>query len=75
MYLIPGRVFDPVEWDHIMVVDKGHIETSKYLGLIDIEIGGVSQLMGDMGKERRRLSLMTRRRALAGGRHRVVISK
>ena len=66
-YLVPRRVLDLVEGDHVTVVSESHVETSKYLSLIIVQVGGVSQLTRDMGEKRRRLSLTTRRRALAGG--------
>ena len=76
MYLIPRRVLNPVEWDHVAVVGKRHVEVCKHLGFIPIKVGGVSQLTRDTSEERRRPSLMTRGgRALVGRRHCVVISK
>ena len=69
-HLIPRRVLDPVEWDHIMVVGLGHIKARKHLGLVVVQIGGVSQLTRDMGEERRRSCGTTRgRRKLTRGRH------
>ena len=47
------RVLDPVEWDHVMVVGFGHIKACKHLGLIAVQVGGVSQLTRDTGEERR----------------------
>ena len=72
-YLIPSWVLDLVEGNHITVVGKSHIEACKYLSFIAVQIGGVSQLMRDMGKKRRRLSsLMMRGRRLMRGWHCVV---
>ena len=73
-HLVPRRVLDPVEWDHIAVVGLGHIKVCKHLGLVGVQIGSVSQLTRDTG-EKRRGSCNTRRgRVLARGRHCVVIS-
>ena len=73
-YLVPRRVLDPVEWDHITVVSSSHIEACKDLGLVAIQVGGVPQLTRDVGKKGGRTSLTTRRRVLARGRHCVRIS-
>ena len=48
------RVLDPVEWDHVTVVGLGHIETCKDLSLVGVQVGRVSQLTRNTGKERRR---------------------
>ena len=55
-----------------MVVGERHIEMSKNLGLVVVQVGSVPQLMRDTGKKRRSSSLTTRRRALVGGQHCVV---
>ena len=75
-HLIPRRVLDPVEWDHVVVVGLGHVKACKDLGFILIQIGGVSQLMRDTGEERSRsCSMMRGGRALARRQHCVVISR
>ena len=71
-YFIQRGVLNPVEWDHITVVSSSHIEVCKHLSLVVVQIGGVSQLTRDTGKERRRSYSTTRGRRLMGGRHCVV---
>ena len=72
MYLTPRRVLDPVEWDHITMVGKSHIEACKHLGFVVVQISGVSQLTRDMGKKRRRSTLTTGGRRQTRGWHCVV---
>ena len=74
-YLVPRRVLDSVEWDHIMVVSESHIEACKHLSLVIVQVGGISQLMRDMGEKRRRSSLTMRGRRLMRGQHCVVIGE
>ena len=73
-FLVPRRVLDPVEWDHGTVVGSSHIEACKHLGLVAVQVCGVSQLTRDTDEERRQSYSMMRRR-LAGGWHHVVMSK
>ena len=69
----PRGLLNPVEWDHVTVVGLGHIEACKHLGFVAVQVGGVSQLARDMGKERRRLcSTMRGRRRVTRGWHCVV---
>ena len=75
MYLVPRRVLGPVEWDHVTVVGKSHVEMSKDFRLVLVQVGGVSQLTRDMGEKRRRLCSTMRGRALARGWHCVVMSE
>ena len=75
MYLAPRRVLSPVEWDHITMVSRSHIEACEHLGFVVVQVSGISQLVRDMGKERRRSSLTTRGRRWTRGWHCVVISK
>ena len=75
-YLVPRRVLNPVEWDHITMVSESHIKTGKHLSLIIVQVGGVSQLTRDVGKKGRGSSLMMRGgRTLVGGWHCVRISE
>ena len=52
-YLVQRRVLDLVKRDHVAVVGSSYIKMSKNLGLIVVQVGGVSQLTRDMGEEGR----------------------
>ena len=72
-YLVPRRVLDLVEWDHVAVVGLGHIKVCKHLGLVAVQISSISQSTRDTGEERRKLcGTMRGGRALVRGRHCVV---
>ena len=74
-YLVPRRVLDPVERDHIMVVKLSHVEACKDLGLVLVQVGGISQLARDMGEKGRDASLTMRRGRTTRGQHCVVINE